>query len=282
MTEAEWLACTDPIAMVEFLRGSPTGEDAVTWWRNRWQFGEPVEGKDRKFRLFACACCRRIWDLIPEACNRGAVAAVEDYLEGRLPGSALEDAFRASSAVEWKEDGSGRRGEPGYWAVKYLGRGFYKMTAAASALLVASQVVFMADGGYGREAQQAFDGSYYTAAGVFFKPFRWPSLPPDVVVAELAAQVALLRCVFGNPFRPSPPLPPAVLAWNDGTVKRIAEGIYEDRQMPAGTLDTDRLTILADALLDAGCDDEELMGHCRSEGPHVRGCWAVDLILGKS
>jgi hypothetical protein len=92
---------------------------------------------------------------------------------------------------------------------------------------------------------------------------------------ELVAQAALLRDIFGNPFHPSPPLPPAVLTWNDGAVRRIAEGIYEGRAF-------DRLPILADALLDAGCDNEELIQHCRGDGPHVRGCWAVDLILGKS
>jgi hypothetical protein len=98
---------------------------------------------------------------------------------------------------------------------------------------------------------------------------------------EPAAQVALLRDVFGNLLRRPPPLPAAILAWSDGTARRIAEGIYEDRQMPEGTLDTGRLAILADALLDAGCHDEVLIQHCRSEGPHVRGCWAVDLVLGK-
>jgi hypothetical protein len=41
------------------------------------------------------------------------------------------------------------------------------------------------------------------------------------------------------------------------------------------------LAILADALFDAGCDNEELLTHCRADGPHVRGCWAVDLILGR-
>jgi hypothetical protein len=99
--------------------------------------------------------------------------------------------------------------------------------------------------------------------------------------AETLAHCHLARDLFGNPFRPSPPLPPAVLAWNDGTVRRLAHAIYEKRRMPAGKLDTARLAILADALLDAGCDDEELIQHCRSDGPHVRGCWAVDLILGK-
>jgi hypothetical protein len=94
-------------------------------------------------------------------------------------------------------------------------------------------------------------------------------------VAEERVQIDILRCIFGNPFRPSPPLPSAVLAWNDGTVRRIAEGIYEGRAF-------DRLPILADALLDAGCDNDDLIRHCRSEGPHVRGCWAIDTMLGKS
>jgi hypothetical protein len=93
-------------------------------------------------------------------------------------------------------------------------------------------------------------------------------------VAARKTQCDLVRDIIGNPFRPSPALPPAVLAWNDGTVRRIAQGIYEERAFG-------RLPILHDALLDAGCDDEDLMQHCRSEGPHVRGCWAVDLILGK-
>jgi hypothetical protein len=98
---------------------------------------------------------------------------------------------------------------------------------------------------------------------------------------EQAAQCVLLRDIFRNPPRPSSPIPPPVLAWNDGTILRIAEGIYQERRMPEGTLDTARLAILANALLDAGCDNEDILAHCRSEGPHVRGCWVIDLILGK-
>jgi hypothetical protein len=98
---------------------------------------------------------------------------------------------------------------------------------------------------------------------------------------EPAEGAVLVREVFGNPFRPSPPFPPAVLAWNDGTVRRIAQGIYDERRMPEGTLDAARLTVLADALLDAGCEDEGLVEHCREPGPHVRGCWAVDFLLGR-
>jgi hypothetical protein len=85
---------------------------------------------------------------------------------------------------------------------------------------------------------------------------------------------SLFRDIAGNPFRPPRPLSPAVLAWNDGTVPRIAAGIDAERAF-------DRLPILADALEDAGCNDEALVEHCRSPGPHVKGCWAVDWIRGK-
>jgi hypothetical protein len=91
----------------------------------------------------------------------------------------------------------------------------------------------------------------------------------------------LFRDLFRNPFHRSPRLPDNVLRWSDGTVRRIAEGIYEERRLPEGMLDAGRLAILADALLDAGCDDDDLLAHCRQPGPHVRGCWAIDLILGK-
>jgi hypothetical protein len=90
----------------------------------------------------------------------------------------------------------------------------------------------------------------------------------------------IFRDIFG--FQPLPPPSPAVLAWNDRTIPRLAQAIYDDRKLPEGTFDTARLAILADALLDAGCEDEDLIAHCRIDGPHVRGCWAVDLCLGKS
>jgi hypothetical protein len=92
--------------------------------------------------------------------------------------------------------------------------------------------------------------------------------------AEATSQCELLRCIFGNPFRPPTSLPPSVLAWNDGIVAKLAHGIYADRAF-------DRLPILADALEEAGCGDAHTLGHCRQTGEHVRGCWLVDLLLGK-
>ena len=64
-------------------------------------------------------------------------------------------------------------------------------------------------------------------------------------------------------------------------MQRLAEDAYEERELPAGTLDVTRLAVLADALEDAGCDQADLLAHLRGPGSHVRGCWAVDLLLGK-
>jgi hypothetical protein len=63
--------------------------------------------------------------------------------------------------------------------------------------------------------------------------------------------------------------------WRTATVVQLAQGIYDDRAF-------DRLPILADALQDAGCDHADVLNHCRDTGPHARGCWVVDLILGKA
>jgi hypothetical protein len=73
-----------------------------------------------------------------------------------------------------------------------------------------------------------------------------------------------------------------MLAWQGGVVGEIAHTAYEERLLPSGQLDPARLGVLADALEDAGCTDAELLGHLRGPGPHVLGCWALDLILGKS
>jgi hypothetical protein len=92
---------------------------------------------------------------------------------------------------------------------------------------------------------------------------------------------ALIRDVIGNPFRPAPAVDPAWLAWNDGVVANLALAAYEEIRPPDHTLAPARLTALADALEDAGCTDAELLGHLRGPGPHVRGCWVVDLLLAK-
>jgi hypothetical protein len=87
------------------------------------------------------------------------------------------------------------------------------------------------------------------------------------------AQCRLIRDLFGNPFRP-PRVEGAWLRCRDGTAWRLASAIYEGRRF-------DELPVLADALEDGGCDDRALLTHCRGPGEHVRGCWALDAVLGK-
>lgn len=80
----------------------------------------------------------------------------------------------------------------------------------------------------------------------------------------------IIRDIFGNPFRPVA----ADTQWFTSTALSLTIAIYEDRAW-------DRLPILADALEEAGCNDADILNHCRGQGPHARGCWVADLILGK-
>jgi hypothetical protein len=229
MTEEQWLSCTNPTLMLEFLRTSGR-----------------LSG--RKSHLFAVACCRRIWHLMTDERSRRAVEVAERFTEGA---SSVEELFAA-------------------------GRGL--RTAASSAAEDAAL----------RAAQNAvgvdvFSCSHYAAfAAASTFESRDFSVLRAARDAERAAHVALLRDLFGNPFRPLPSIDPAWLAWNNRTVRRLTQSAYETRSLPGGTLDDARLAVLADALEEAGCGDAELLAHLRGPGPHVLGCWCVDLLLGKS
>jgi hypothetical protein len=91
-------------------------------------------------------------------------------------------------------------------------------------------------------------------------------------------QTNLLRDIIGNPFRPISINP----IWITPTVLDLARSAYDERIMPSGELEPANLAVLSDALEEAGCDDEDILNHLRGPGPHVRGCWAVDLCLGLS
>jgi hypothetical protein len=109
--------------------------------------------------------------------------------------------------------------------------------------------------------------------------FRWLQEQPGVSEAEDGVtaeehryQCAVLRDLF-NPFHDTAP-DPAWLGWDGGTVVKLAQAIYEERRFGD-------LPVLGDALEDAGCTDAAILGHCRGPGPHVRGCWVLDLLLGR-
>ena len=94
---------------------------------------------------------------------------------------------------------------------------------------------------------------------------------------EPAKHCHFLRDIFGNPFRPVAIEP----AWLTTTVTGLATAAYEKRTLPSGELDPARLAVLADAVEETGCGNLDILNHLRGPGPHVRGCWVLDLLLGK-
>lgn len=223
MTEAEWLACTDPTQMLEFLAG---------------------RASDRKLRLFACACCRRIWHLLTDSRLREIVQAAENFADG----IATEDAMRS------------------------LWLGIVADSATQTVLPDAYHAVGGAAFG-NREMPPGYGPDTWAVANTKHVGRKILRLSENRE-AELVAQCATLRCLFSTPFRLTPTLPSIVLVWNDGTVVKLAQGISDDRAF-------DRLPVLADALEDAGCTDADILAHCRQDALHVRGCWVVDLLLFK-
>jgi hypothetical protein len=104
------------------------------------------------------------------------------------------------------------------------------------------------------------------------RPTRRPT-PKAVRNKERRAQRELLRDLYGNPYRPAA-LRPDWLAWNGGAVRLLARTMYEERAFQ-------QLPVLGDALEEAGCDHADVLAHCRARAPHARGCWVLDLLLGK-
>jgi hypothetical protein len=199
---------------------------------------------ERKTRLFACALARCLWPLLGTGRSRRAVEAAERFADGLAPKREMTRAGAAAQQAAWT-----------VWRVDSRPKDGRNVNALRTAR--------------------------YAAYATF--PFGPQWISRHAVSAGVSApfQSALLHDLFGPlPFRPVS-LTPAVLAWNDATVARLARATYEERHMPEGTLDNARLAVLADALEEAGCSDADILGHLRGLGPHVRGCWIVDLLLGK-
>jgi hypothetical protein len=204
---------------------------------------------DRKLRLFAAACCRLVWDDLTAHRSRRAVEAAEKHADGLATDADLLWAHSQalSAASDFRARLGGRR-------------------------------LVNRDGPTIQEGRLFFAGQ----AAHAHRPFLLGWLGWLRHDAELgSSSPALLRDLFGPlPFRPRD-MASSVRTWNGGTVLRLAEAAYAERQLPAGTLDPGRLAVLADALEEAGVTDAELLGHLRGPGPHVRGCWALDLLLDR-
>jgi hypothetical protein len=212
MTSKKWLACSKPMAMLDFLRGKTT---------------------ERKLRLFAVGCCRRIWHLLEDERSKIAVQVAEEFADGARTGADLLTADQAAGSVV----------PPGTWG------------SASAAQWCCGQG----------------DGLDITEMGDMVVENIQCAAPQ-----ETSANADLLRCIFGNPFRPIALSP----AHRPPTIVSLGRAAYDDRQLPSGELEPHRLAVLADALEEAGAPGE-LVDHLRSPGPHVRGCWPVDLVLAK-
>jgi hypothetical protein len=193
-----------------------------------------AKAMDRKLRLFAVACCRRLPQdhLLPDELIAEALALAEHMSEGT---ATFQDWRAIHDALNGRTLGDGI---VAIVSTLYhdIRAGVLRMTDA-----VTRAVSYM-------EARRGTKGH---------------------------ALAALLRDILGPlPFRPMT-VHPDVVAWNDRLVVRLAQAIYDERRWGD-------MPLLGDALLDAGCDNEEVLAHCRDGGEHVRGCWVVDLLLGKS
>ena len=246
MTEAEWLGCSNPQPMLEYL-------------------GSKVS--DRKVRLFAVACCRRVWSSLEHEEFRDAVLKAESFADGLVdeaemlqahekarpifvtlhdgrdngPGAALTaSAFPSSPKSIWDRIADALD-DP--WWEDEMDKG----DRLAPALVTA------------RQAARA--AAYLRGEHVLESP---------ATIAEHQEQTALVHCLFGNPFHPQS----VGAAWLTQEVKSLAEAIYAGRAF-------DRMPHLADALEATGCTNPDLIQHCRSSREHARGCWVLDLLLGK-
>jgi hypothetical protein len=203
------------------------------------------KASERKMWLFACAYCQLTWHLLPELCHR-LVEAVERYADKEAKRSelrALFDGYKPHQVATSALPGGNQAAE----AVGHLGWHWRWGTST------------------NRDHPSLYNVSR-SAAESLAKSMPWQE------ARHMERQ--LLLDIFANPFRPVR-LDPTWLTWHDGTVQKVAQAIYDERAF-------DRLPILADALEEAGCTNADILNHCRQPGDHVRGCWVVDMILGKS
>jgi hypothetical protein len=199
----------------------------------------------RKLRLFSCAVGRRVWPLLtdPRSCR------------------AVEVAELISEEVGYG-DGGWRKHSDLCWAAADAAH-----AAEEEALSPARQA--RARAAWLTLATARFAIPYHVKYHAAFVV----GIGAETRHVEGLFQCRLVRDLCGNPFR-SVAVDPNWRRWHDDTVAKMARIIYDEQRF-------DDLPILADALEDAGCDNANILAHCRGPGPHVRGCWVVDLLLGK-
>jgi hypothetical protein len=238
---------------VDAILGIGSGQDLVTedewltenhpfYMLTRWEYyrGKPSA---RKRRLLACAACRLIWYLMPEDHLRQAIESAEAYTDGLISEAELiplQEKAHALGLARGEVLGHMSKNMPGWDAQANGWRAAHSAADAAGP----------DDGPFGNAMHHAAqDGG----SGI-------DTVDPG--------QAALIRDILGSPLR-KPVIQPD---WRTSNVMAIARSIHSENAF-------DLMPILADALQDAGCDSPDVLEHCRGDGPHVKGCWVIDLIL---
>jgi hypothetical protein len=205
----------------------------------------------RKFRLVAAACCRRAWPKL-KAAQRRALEVIERYADGEAKYTEMRIAAQGMRIA-------GYRTQP--LLVEAARR-----DAWSGLVAVIGDLLGVLWGGAPDDLEEKYGGIH---GGYWEKAADWDR--------ECAMLCHIVRDSFANVFQPVT----LRASWRTSTVLELAKAAYQHRDLPAGNLEPARLAVLADALEEAGCDNGDLLAHIRGPGPHVRGCWALDLALAK-
>jgi len=246
MTETEWLACTDPQPMLEYL-----GRKASR----------------RKVRLFAVACCRRVWPSLEHEEFRDAVRKAESFADGLADRAEMLAAHEKARAIFVNLHGKDNGPGAALSASGFPGAPKSFMERVADAL---DDPWWEDEFDKGDPLAPALVTARHAARAAADLQGERNVLDSAATIAEHGEQTALIHCLFGNPFRPRP----VCDGWLTAELTTLADGIYAER-------DFNRMPLLADALETSGCTNGDLIEHCRSGREHARGCWVVDLLLGK-
>jgi hypothetical protein len=211
---------------------------------------------DRKLRLFAVENARLVMNWLVDPNSKTAVEASEQVAEGVSTVGLLVQMYTAA------------------WDVVPLATGHLRVCAARAAARTVEEEAYLA----ALFTTNEIVGFYWELQDIQLEEQEAELVSEDDRCRAYAMgknqadslMTNFLRDIFGNPFRPVLLDP----AWLSSTVKQLAQTIYEERAF-------DRLPVLGDALEDAGCTNQDILTHCRQPGIHVRGCWALDLVLAK-
>jgi hypothetical protein len=238
MHRSEWTTCADTDPMFRLLqrrKQRPSG---------------------RKQRWFACACCRRVWASL-DACCRRAVEVAERFADGAATREELNDAHDTALLHHRTRESK----------LNQLHR-YARMRLDTKDPVIIAKQAWAAVEGACRPAQALPAKSTFHAAQVALLA----SGDAEAMAREMRCQADILRDLVGDPFARVASLDKSWLQWHDGTVARLARGIYKEQAF-------ERMPVLGDALPEAGCRDESVLEHCRSNRPHHPGCWVLDLLL---